>query len=142
MIRRPPRSTLFPYTTLFRSNGTPVDISLTVSPIRGPDGTVIGASKVARDISERRRAEEALRRSEQELSDFFENAVVGLHWVGPDGTILRANRAELEMLGYAPDEYVGHNITEFHADREVISDILRRLRAGEVLHECEARLRC
>ena len=43
---------------------------------------------------------------EQELQDFFDNASVGLHWVGPDGTILRANRAELELLGYTPDEYI------------------------------------
>ena len=49
---------------------------------------------------ERRRAEEQLRESERELADFFENATVGLHWVGPDGTILRANRAELALLGY------------------------------------------
>jgi PAS domain S-box-containing protein len=129
-------------TVRVRKDGTLVNISLTVSPIRGPDGTIIGASKVARDITERKRAEEALRQSEQELTDFFENAVVGLHWVGPDGTILRANRAELEMLGYEPEEYLGHHIAEFHADREAIADILRRLQAGEVLHEYEARLRC
>jgi PAS domain S-box-containing protein len=129
-------------TVRVRKDGTLVDISLTVSPIRGPDGLIIGASKIARDISERRLAELALRQSEQELSDFFENAVVGLHWVGPDGTILRVNRAELEMLGYAPEEYLGHHIGEFHADRETISDILQRLQAGEVLREYAARLRC
>ena len=43
-------------------------------------------------------AEEALREKQQELADFFENAVEGLHRVGPDGTVLWANRAELEML--------------------------------------------
>ncbi|PYS81459.1 MAG: hypothetical protein DMF67_16600, partial [Acidobacteria bacterium] len=129
-------------TVRVRKDGSLVDISLTVSPINGPDGSVIGASKIARDITDRRRAEEALRRSERELSDFFENAVVGLHWVGPDGTILRANRAELEMLGYTREEYLGHHIAEFHADQEGISDILRRLQVGEVLHEYESRLRC
>ncbi|HEX8096383.1 MAG TPA: ATP-binding protein, partial [Pyrinomonadaceae bacterium] len=125
-----------------RKDGTLLDISLTVSPIRNAEGTVIGASKIARDITDRKRAEEALRRSERELADFFENAVVGLHWVGPDGIILRANRAELEMLGYAPEEYIGHHIEEFHADREAISDILGRLGSGESLSEYAARLRC
>jgi PAS domain S-box-containing protein len=129
-------------TVRVRKDGTLVDISLTVSPIRGPKGQIIGASKVARNITDRKRAEEALRQSEQELSDFFENAVVGLHWVGPDGTILRANSAEMEMLGYTPEEYLGHHISEFHVDRETISDILQRLQAGEVLHEYEARLQC
>src|SRR6185503_20343287 len=49
----------------------------------------------------RRAAEDAVRRSGAELEDFFENSVLALHWVGPDGTVLRVNRAELDMLGYA-----------------------------------------
>lgn len=82
-----------------------------------------------------------LRRSEHELADFFENASIPFHWVGPDGIILRANRAELEIFGYARDEYVGHPIAEFHVDQEVIEDILERLRRGETLHDYEARMR-
>ncbi len=96
----------------------------------------------ARDVTDRKRAEEALRRREEEMSDFFENAAVGLHWVGPDGTILRAIRAELDLLGYSPGEYVGRNIAEFHADREVIDAILGRLGSGETLRNCEARMVC
>ena len=47
-----------PYETIRRrKDGTEIDVSLTVSPIRDAGGTVIGASKIARDISERRRAE-------------------------------------------------------------------------------------
>jgi PAS domain S-box-containing protein len=129
-------------TVRVRKDGSRIDISLTVSPIRGPGGKIIGASKIARDITDRKLAEEALRRSEQELGDFFENAVVGLHWVGPDGIILRANRAELEMLGYEPEEYVGRHISEFHVDPHAVGDILGRLQGGEVLHDYGARLRC
>jgi PAS domain S-box-containing protein len=70
------------------------------------------------------------------------NATVAMHWVGPDGIVLWANRTELEMLGYAPEEYIGHHITEFHADAPVIEDILSRLTCGETLREYEARLRC
>ena len=40
------------------------------------------------------RAEEALRRSERDLSDFFDNASIGLHWVGPDGIIMKVNQTE------------------------------------------------
>jgi len=83
-----------------------------------------------------------LRRSRQLLADFVENGSVGMHWVGADGMILWANRAELELLGYAEDEYVGHHIAEFHADRPVIDDILCRLTNNQVLKEYEARLRC
>ena len=102
-------------------------------------GTIAGSFG---QFLERKTAEEAVRQSERELADFFDNATVGLHWVGPDGAILRANRAELELLGYSHDEYVGHHIADFHADEEVICDILSRLQAGEQLHEYPARLRC
>jgi PAS domain S-box-containing protein len=91
---------------------------------------------------ERKAAEEELRKSEQELSEFFENATIGLHWVGPDGRVLRVNQAELDMLGYTREEYLGRSISEFHADEEVIHDILQRLKAGENLVEYPARLLC
>lgn len=91
---------------------------------------------------ERKSAEHELRKSEEELSEFFENATVGMHWVGPDEKILRVNRAELQMLGYSREEYLGRSITDFHADEDVIGDILRRLRSGETLAEYPARLRC
>jgi PAS domain S-box-containing protein len=75
------------------------------------------------------------------LEDFFENGVLGLHIVGADGTILRANKAELALLGYEAEEYVGRHIAAFHADPETIADILLRLGRGEVLDKYPARLR-
>jgi PAS domain S-box-containing protein len=93
------------------------------------------------DIEDLKQAEAELRRQEQELTDFFENAAVPMHWVGPDGTILKVNQAELDLLGYERDAYLGKNIVDFHADRDVIDDILRRLATGEVLHDYPARLR-
>ena len=84
----------------------------------------------------------AVRASERELADFFDNASIGLHWIGPDGIIQRVNQAELDMLGYTRDEYVGRHITEFHVDRPVIEDILTRLFGGETLRDQSARLRC
>ena len=88
------------------------------------------------------RAEESLRERERDLKDFLENAAEGMHWVGPDGKILWANKAELDLLGYTADEYVGHHISEFHADADVVRDVLDRLARGEVLREREAPLRC
>ena len=83
-----------------------------------------------------------LEQREAELRDFMENVAVPLHWVGEDGTILWANAAEMHFLGYAPQEYIGHNIAEFHADETVITDILARLKNDERLMGYEARLRC
>lgn len=81
-------------------------------------------------------------RTHADLLDFIDTASVGLHWVGADGTILWANPADYEPLGYCEHEYVGRNITEFHADAEAIADILGRLIAGERLKNYRARLRC
>jgi PAS domain S-box-containing protein len=107
------------------------------------DRLMVGvATNQAAIVLQRRHTEARIRRSEQELADFFDNATVGLHWAGPDGTILRANRAELAMLGYSADEYIGHCIAEFHVDGSTIDGILGRLRSGETVRACEARMRC
>jgi PAS domain S-box-containing protein len=84
---------------------------------------------------------QALRRSETVLRDFIETATIGLHWVGADGTVLWANQAELDLLGYAREEYIGRNITDIHADAPVIEEILARLSRGEKLCDFPARLR-
>src|SRR5690349_16703832 len=84
---------------------------------------------------------QASRRSEAILRDFIETSTIGLHWVGADGTILWANQAELDLLGYSRDEYIGRNIVEFHADQPVINDILACLSRGETLRDYPARLR-
>jgi PAS domain S-box-containing protein len=76
-----------------------------------------------------------------ELIDFFENAPIAFHWIAEDGRILWANRAELELLGYTSEEYIGRPAAEFHADADVIADILRRLARHETVDNCEARLR-
>lgn len=80
--------------------------------------------------------------SEASLRDFIEAASISLHSVGADGTILWANQAELDLLGYSREEYIGHNITQFHADGPVIDDILYRLTKGETLRSYPARLLC
>jgi two-component system cell cycle sensor histidine kinase/response regulator CckA len=111
-------------------------------PIRGQDGRVARWFGYCIDIDDFKQAEAAARRSEQDLSDFFENASVGLHSEDGNGVILRANRAELEMLGYRADEYLGHAIAEFHVDPAAVEDLLRRLAAGEIVQDAPARLRC
>lgn len=76
----------------------------------------------------------------QDLEDFVENALEGLHSVGPDGTILWANQAELDLLGYGREEYVGRKIQEFHADATVIEYMLAQLSQGKPLRNHPARL--
>jgi two-component system NtrC family sensor kinase len=100
------------------------------------------AHALATEMAERQALEQTLRRREQELTDFFDHAPMALHWVSADGIILRVNEAELRLLGYSRDAYLGRHIAAFHADQHVIADILRRLHAGEELQDYEARMVC
>jgi hypothetical protein len=67
-----------------RRDGSSVDISLTVSPIRDETGPIIGASQIASDIRERNRAEQALRESEERFRNLA-NTVPDIVWIAdPD----------------------------------------------------------
>jgi PAS domain S-box-containing protein len=110
--------------------------------VRDRDGNPLRMAGTHRDISDRKQAEDELRRKQKELADFIENAPTGMHWVGPDGQILWANQAELDMLGYTSEEYIGYPINDFHTDQCAISDILKRLTDNETLHDYAAQLRC
>jgi PAS domain S-box-containing protein len=88
-----------------------------------------------------RESEAELRRKAGQLATFLDTAAVGLSRIGPDGIILWANDTELETLGYAREDYVGHHVAEFHADGEAIADILARLHRGENVVDHEARMK-
>jgi PAS domain S-box-containing protein len=100
------------------------------------------ANALESEVARRKTIEKALHKREQELTDFLENAVESMHRLGADGKILWANKAELELLGYTPQEYIGRHIAEFHVDPDVIADILDKLRRGETLYDYPARIRC
>jgi PAS domain S-box-containing protein len=104
-------------------------------------GNIQGAINCFQDISAHKAMEHELRRKTDDLEDFFENSAVGLHIVSGEGIVLRANQAELDLLGYTAEEYVGRHIAEFHADAPVIGDILQKLSCGERLDRYPARLR-
>ena len=96
---------------------------------------------ILHDISERKRAELRLKQSQQELKDFVESAVIGLRWIAPDGIIVWANQAELNLLGYQEVDYVNRHFREFHEDSWVADDIIKRFQGGEELRNYPARLR-
>jgi PAS domain S-box-containing protein len=93
------------------------------------------------EVEQRKVLEGSLRQREAELQGFLANAAESIHLVGPDGKIIWANRAELELLGYSADEYFGCHVADFHVDAQVIDGILSRLVNGEELRSVEARLR-
>ncbi len=86
--------------------------------------------------------QEELRRERNSFRDSVENAPVGVHWVSPDGVILWANQAELNLMGYTREEYIGRKIAEFHTDQEVAARMIEKLAQHETLNDFTAQLRC
>jgi PAS domain S-box-containing protein len=80
--------------------------------------------------------------SARELADLLEDACEGVCCVGADGSVLWANRADAELLGYGAGELVGMHVTELHADRDVLDDLFSRLSRNETIRNFPARLRC
>jgi PAS domain S-box-containing protein len=102
-----------------RKDGTHLDASLTISPIRDATGRVIGASKVARDVSERKRIEVALRESEERFRAIFETTPECVKLVSADGTLLHMNGPGLQMVGArSADEVVGKNVYDLIAPED------------------------
>jgi PAS domain S-box-containing protein len=85
-------------------DGRRIDISLTVSPVRDADGRIIGASKVARDITGRKRAEEALRESEARFRAVAESIPSVVWTSAADGTITYANDRWFRYTGLTAAE--------------------------------------
>ena len=79
---------------------------------------------------------------EESLKDFLDNVTVGVHLVDKTGSILYANQAELDMLGYTSEEYIGQSIAKFHFDQELITEILGKLIGGKEIINQEATLLC
>jgi PAS domain S-box-containing protein len=124
-----------------RPDGSRFTAMVNIRALRDFSGRIQGAINCFQDITGRKQVEEEVRRTTQDLQDFFDNGAVGLHIVSGEGIIIRANKAELDLLGYRPEEYIGRHVAEFHADAPVIGDILQRLSCGEPLQRYPARLR-
>lgn len=107
-------------TVRMRKDGRRIDVSLTVSPITDVTGEITGASTIARDITERKQAEEVLRRSEERYRDLVENSEVLLFTHDPEGKLLSVNRALVRHLGYEQaEELLGRRLSDF-----LTSDVL------------------
>ena len=97
-------------TVRLAKDGRRVDISLTVSPLFNQSGKVVGASKVARDITERKLAEQALRETTARLRTLTETAVDGVILIDARGVVLMFNPACEKLFGYSAEAVIGENV--------------------------------
>jgi PAS domain S-box-containing protein len=90
-------------TVRVRKDGTQLDISLTISPVKDGAGNVIGASKVARDVTARKRIERALRENEERYRTLFDLAPVAVYSCDVSGVIQAYNSSAAELWGRKPE---------------------------------------
>ena len=116
-----------------RKDGSLLDISLTVSPVRDASGRIVGASKVARDISERKR----MQREERRLAAIVESSQDAIVGKDLDDIVQSWNRGAERMFGYTEEEMVGRSITQIIPEDRLEEEqgVLARIRAGmEIQH--------
>ena len=88
-------------------DGSVTWVSTTKMPLRAQDGTMLGTFGISRNITARKRAEEALRTSEEKLRMVFDHGADGFLLGSPEGVIIEANHAACTMAGRTRAELVG-----------------------------------
>ena len=101
------------------------------SPLRNEKGDIIGAIESIRDITDHKKAEEALRKAEEKYRSIFENAIEGIFQTRPDGRYISANPALATMYGYDSPEEMVETVTDIQRqqyvnpeDRETFKNLL------------------
>jgi two-component system CheB/CheR fusion protein len=93
-----------------RKDGQRIPVALTVSPVRDPSGKVVSASAIGRDISERKRAEQALQDREERLQVILNTAADAIITIDHRGIIQSVNTAAERMFGYTAAEMLGQRV--------------------------------
>lgn len=115
-----------------------------LSPVKDKNGTVTAVVTISQNITERKQAEMALRKSEEEYRAIFDNAIVGFFRTTPEGILLKVNRSFARMYGYDnPDEIISQTKAGIlqYADPDDRKEILRELNETGTLQPREVRVR-
>jgi len=121
-------------------DGSTVAVEARSRFVRDRAGHPTGIVAIHRDITERKRMEEALRRAEEQYRSIFENALEGIFQTTPDGQILSANPALARMFGYeSPGELKAHvtDVSTRYVDAHRRAEVLKMLREQGTAHGVE-----
>ena len=125
-----------------RRDGTVFPVQLLSDPVIGADGKPIGIVTYCEEITERKRAEEALRTSEERYRLLFERNLAGVYRSTPEGRMLECNGAFARILGYdSRDELLGQTAWDLFFSRRDRDVCLARLREQGTLTNFELRMR-
>src|SRR5262245_47034638 len=106
----------------YRKDRSVFQLEWTAGPVRDDHGQVTHFATALRDLTERWRVEDELRRSEEELRSLFDLSAIGMAQVSPEGRYIRVNRKFCQMLGYSEQELLHLTLYELtHPDDRELS---------------------
>ena len=104
---------------LLRKGGVPFTAEVRASLILNVEKRPLAFICVSRDITERKKAEETLKKSEERFKELYDDAPIGYFEYNTDGRITSVNRTELEMLGYSLEEMIGRPPWKFIVEEDI-----------------------
>src|ERR1043166_4047609 len=103
-------------TTRVRKDGKAIAVSLTVSAIRDSAGRLVGVSSIARDITERKRADEKLRATSQYARSLIEASLDPLVTISPQGKITDVNEGSIKVTGVPREKLIGTDFSDYFTE--------------------------
>jgi PAS domain S-box-containing protein len=128
-------------TSRVRKDGSAVEVSLSISPIRLASGKIVGISKAARDVTESKRTQHALSQEIEERRRIFDTSNDLILVTDTAGNFIQVSPSVTAILGYQPSDMIGHSAVEFihPEDLEHTRREMRAARRGQSKRNFETR---